>query len=331
MTENNTTTKKVFRLQGLSFKEELEGKKIDFTERILYLSLVPWEFCNWSCLFCHEDRRQKEDGELSIQEMTHIICEGADLGIKSMLLLGGEVLLNKTWEITRQLAQTAFDRDIITVVYTNGSQLTQDMALWLADRNVSLAFKVDTLNEQKYDTFTQRQGSFKSTMRAIELARKTSIGEVVCENKREKLVRLLFTTVGNAWNIDEYVSLAQFATNHGARWMMESLNHRGDVCHNSGLAIDEKVHSEAMKIAIGLNPEQNHAFKVPCRLLSCVTIRKKGEIGICPQDYKFLGNIRTCGNLAAAVQLVRQRVNQEKFYQSWNGRCPIKQTELILE
>ena len=112
---------------------------------------------------------------------------------------------------------------------------------------------------------------------------------------------------------------------------MESLNHRGDVYQNPELAIDERIHSEAMRVAIALNPEQAHTFQIPCRLLSCVTIRKTGEIGICPQDYKFLGNIRTCGNLAAAVQLVRQRVNQEKFYQSWNGKCPIKQTELILE
>ncbi len=226
------------------------------------------------------------------------------------------------------MVQAAFDRGLLTVIYSNGSQLTYDMAAWLADRNVSLALKLDSLVEEKYDAMTGVPGSFGSTMKAIEIVKQTSIGRVVAENDRERLVRLLLTTVGSSWNVEEYASLARFATNQGARWMMEALNHRGDVLKNTDLAIDARTHSEAMRLAMALNPEQKHAFHTPCRLLSCVTIRKKGEVAGCPQDYSFVGNIRECGSLASATRLVRARVQRAGHYEDWTGKCPIKRAEL---
>lgn len=317
-------TQKRIRFQGLSFREELEDQTIDFENSFVYISLVPWEFCNWSCRYCHEDRRIREKDELSLEEMSLIIEEAADLGIRSLLLLGGEVLLRSTWEITRKIVQRAFDSGLITVIYTNGSQISEEMAEFLADRNVSIALKVDSLIEEKYDMLTGGKGNFHATMRAIEILRRTSIGEVVFENNKERLVRLLFSTVGNALNLEEYVSLARFATNKGARWMMEALNHRGDVAYHPYLSLDLKEHSEAMRLAIALNPEQDHDFHIPCRLLSCVTIRKKGEIAICPQDYDFLGNIREVGDLATACNVVSEKIETMGWRKKWTGECPVK-------
>lgn len=321
---NSNIMRKRIRFQGLSFREELEGHRIDFENRIVYLSLVPWEFCNWSCQYCHEDQRIKEEGELILQEMINLIEEASDLGIKSLLLLGGEVLLENTWEITREIVQRAYDNKLITVIYTNGSQISEEMANYLADHNVSIALKVDSLNEGKYDTITQRRGSFSATMRAIQMLKKTSIGDIVFENDQEKLVRLLFSTVGNALNIEEYVSLARFATNNNARWMMETLNHRGDALYHHYLSLDSKQHSEAMQLAIALNPEQHYNFHLPCRLFSCITIRKKGDIGICPQDYSYLGNIREISDLKTACDLVIEKVKNARWKEEWTGECPVK-------
>ena len=315
---------KQFRLQGLSFKTELMGHKIDFAGEVVYLSLVPWEFCNWACLYCHEGWRRKEADELSLDEMRSIIREAGQMGIKSLLLLGGEILLMNTWIIAKEIVREAYNAGLVTLIYTNGSQLSQEMVEYLADHRVSLAFKLDSLHEDKYDSLAGQPGSFESTMRAIDIARRTSMGDVVYENDKEQLVRLLFTTVGNALNVDEYVSLARFATNHGARWMMESLNHRGDAKEHPELALDIKTHSEAMRIAMLLNPEQQHEFHLPCRLFSCITVRKKGEIAVCPQDYQFIGNIRELGSLKASAALIRNRVQAAQWREGWTGQCPVK-------
>ena len=315
---------KQIRLQGLSFRGELDGQRIDFGGRITYLALVPWEFCNWTCRYCHEQQRIKEAGELSTAEMRVIVREAGSLGIRAVLLLGGEVLLRATWPTVQEIVDEAHGQKLITLIYTNGSQLTESMVQWLADRDVSLAFKVDSLDQELCDRLTGQLGALASIMRAIELARKTSIGSVVHETSREKLVRLLFTTVGNALNAQEYVALARFATNKGARWMMEALNHRGDAVSHRELALDAKTHSEAMRIAMALNPEQYHAFDQPCRLFSCVTVRKKGQIAICPQDYSFLGNICELGSLKAACDLVKTEIERRDWRKAWTGVCPIK-------
>ena len=322
---NSDIHRKTIRLQGLSFREELDGERVDFEGRLVYLSVIPWEMCNWdSCEYCHETARFREKGELTLPETLLILDEASDLGIKSLLLLGGEVLMASVWERTQAIVRRAFENGLITVVYSNGSQLTTEMAEWLADHNVSVALKLDSLVEKKYDTLTGQDGSFRQTMRAIEIVKRTSIGEVVYENEQEKLVRLLLTTVGNAMNVDEYVSLARFATEQGARWMMEYLNYRGNAALCPELALDEETHNRAMRLAMALNPEQRHTFNEPCRLLSCITIRKRGEIAVCPQDYSFQGNIRELNSLTDAANIILARVSESEWRENWTGVCPLK-------
>jgi len=224
----------------------------------------------------------------------------------------------------KYIVSNAHANGLITVIYTNGSELTQDRAKWLADKEVSLAFKLDSLREEKYDQLTGRTGSYRKTMQSIEYAMHTSMADTVLETDSQILVRLLFTTVGCILNLDEYVSLARFATNHKARWMMESLNHRGDAVKNKHLAIDLDAHANAMKLAIMLNPQQDHNFAEPCRLFSCITIRKRGEIAICPQDYDFIGNIRNLGTLEEAIDLAKRQVLGSRWRENWTGVCPVK-------
>ena len=320
---------KVFRFQGLSFKDELEGHKIDFKDNPIYLSLIPWEYCQYDCIYCHEGTRRKDRDELDLDLMLQLISEASSIGIRSLLLLGGEVLLRVKWDVVQQIVQAAFDHGLITVIYTNGGELDSEMANWLADRDVSLAFKVDSLDPQKYDSMTRRKGSFARTMQAIKIAKGTSIGSVVSENNTDRLVRLLFTTVGCSWNVEEYISLARFSTNNGARWMMESLNHRGSACSISDITIEDKEHSEAMRLAIALNPQQQHTFHVPCRLLSCITVRRGGEIATCPQDYCTMTDLSRCGTLKQAAKTIKLQIQKENWHESWTGICPIKQADRV--
>jgi len=314
---------KKIRLQGLSFKEELMGQKIDFDKSIIYLSLIPFETCNYKCIYCHQGGDNR-NAELIIKEMSCLIREAPQLGIRSLILLGGEVLLPSVWNTTRTIVQEAYDNGLITLIFTNGSELNYEKAQFLAERNVSVALKIDSLVERKYDEITRQPGSFKKSIKSIEILKNTSIGEVVYENEKEKLVRLLFSTVGCELNYNEYISLARFATNHQARWMMELLNYRGNAIGHSELIIPLEEHSDALRLAIYLNPEQAHDFHLPCRMLSCISIHKNGEIGICPQDYDFLGNIRNVGSLSEAYKIVESKVQSNKWRNTWTGKCPIK-------
>lgn len=315
------------RVQGLSFKEELEGKEIDFN-RPVYLSLVPFENCNWNCMYCHQTQKWRGQDELDSDEMRQYVRETAQLGVKSLLYMGGEVTLPIFWNTTEEVVKEAEKQGLVPLIYMNGSGITRDRARFLADHGASVALKIDSLDENLYDRLAGSKGSFRNTMNTIETLRSTSIGEPVYETGSEKLVRLLFTTVGNALNVNEYVSLARFATNNGARWMMESLNYRGNAAAHPELFLEPQRHYEAMRTALMLNPEQDHDFDIPCRLLSGITIRKRGEVAICPQDYEFLGNIRDVGSLKRAYDLVRRRTDSYK--RNWDGKCPIKSQPILV-
>lgn len=325
---------KRFRVNGLSFEEELKGEMLPFGERIIYLGLNGvLKPCNWGCNYCLEgspgERTEKSENPLNLEEQEELIGQASELGIRGLLITGGEPLATYRFEETLRLAGKAHEKGIVPLIYTNGSYVNfhPEIADSLSDVGASVALKIDSLIPEKYDKIAGKKGAFYSTRKAIERIKATSIGEPVAENEEELLVRLLFTTVGTASNVDEYSGIARFATINGARWMMEALNLRGDALNHRELELDLEKHGESMKYALMLNPEQNHGIDAQgyCRLFYMVTVNTStGAIGVCPQDYNYLGNIRDL-SLKEAADRILYRVNDRGFRVTWNtGKCPIK-------
>lgn len=324
---------KQYRVNGLSFEEELRGDNIPFGEKIVYLGLNgALQTCNWACKYCLEgspkERKSNNKNTLSLDEQINLIDEAADLGVKTLLITGGEPFAPTKKDETIELVKKGYEKGLVPLIYTNGSYLDDKLINELANRGASVALKVDSLIPERYDKLAQRKGAYESTMKAIETVKRTCISEPIAENDSEVLVRLLFTTVGNALNVDEYVSIARFATNHGARWMMESLNLRGDTPNYHELALNRKQHAESMKYALMLNPEQGHNIDEQgyCRLFSMVTVNTStGDFGICPQDYMYLGNSRETA-FKEACDKVLKKINEPHFLEFWKtGKCPIKE------
>lgn len=323
---------KQYRVNGLSFEEEIRGETLPFGKKIIYLGLNGvLQHCNWACRYCLEGSPEERiiisKKKLWPDEELTLVDKAADLGIRGLLITGGEPLAPIRKESTFALACRAHEKGLVPLIYTNGSYIDQDLADTLADNGASIALKVDSLVPKKYDRIAQKKGAYDTTMKAIEIIKKTSISKPIAENDAEILVRLLFTTVGNALNVDEYISIARFATNHDARWMMESLNIRGDASNNTELTLDKEKHNESMRYALMLNPEQRHNIDKQgyCRLFYMITVNTStGDFGICPQDYNYIGNIKKIPLKEASKGILR-RVNNPDFLKFWNnGTCPIK-------
>jgi MoaA/NifB/PqqE/SkfB family radical SAM enzyme len=322
---------KRYRVNGLSFREDLRGETLPFGERVVYLGLNGvLQPCNWSCMYCLEGipEQRLKAGVLGLDEQLRIIEESSEYGARGLLITGGEPFSPDRVDETRALVRRGYKRGLVPLVYTNCSYLTEDLAKELADNGASVALKMDSLIPERYDRIAGREGAYYSTMKALERLRSTSVGDVAEESDSDVLVRLLFTTVGNALNADEYVSIARFATNHGARWMMETLNLRGDASNHPDLQLDPAKHSGAMGLALALNPEQQHDIEKQqyCRLFYMVSVNTAtGEFGVCPQDYGYLGNIRGVPFEEAASKVL-EKVNDPDFLETWKGGlCPIKE------
>lgn len=325
---------KQYRLNGLSFKEELKGEYIPFNEKIVYLGLNGvLQPCNWECRYCLEGAKSKRifnpKNQLSLDVQNNLIKQASEHGLKTLMITGGEPFHPQRIDATLNLIEAAEDYGLIPLIYTNGSFIDKKLGERLTASQVSLALKVESLNEETYDKITETKGSYRQTMELIDTLKKAGFNEPLFETDSKILTRLLFTTVGTRLNVDEYVGIARFSTNNGARWMMELLNFRGNAENDSELSLSKEEHSEAMDFALRLNPEQRHNIDQLgfCRLFSMITVNTStGNFGICPQDYDYLGNIKDT-TLKEAMETVLKKIQKDSFLTKAGFGCPIKKSQ----
>jgi MoaA/NifB/PqqE/SkfB family radical SAM enzyme len=106
--------------------------------------------CNLNCIGCYyksQKRQIKED--LSDDEIRRIIREAHDLGIRDLLILGGEPFMRDIFELT-----SGYD-DILFFVYTNSTLIDENIILKLKKRHNIIPF----LSLEGYSETDKRRGA----------------------------------------------------------------------------------------------------------------------------------------------------------------------------
>lgn len=141
------------------------------------LRLVAWEVtrsCNLSCAHCRGSATPASySGELTTDECFHLIGQILEVGSPIIILTGGEPLVRSD---ILQIAKYAADKGARVVMGTNGTLLSQEMAIKLKDvpvsrLGISLDFPVDKLQ----DNFRGQTGAFAAAVAGIANARKAGI------------------------------------------------------------------------------------------------------------------------------------------------------------
>src|SRR3989338_8576691 len=112
---DSSTGVKQYRVNGLSFAEELRGESLPFGKQILYLGLNGvLRSCNWACTYCLEgspqDRKEHGKEPVSLDRQLALIDEAQSLGMKSVLITGGEPFAPKRKDETLALVQRGSQR-----------------------------------------------------------------------------------------------------------------------------------------------------------------------------------------------------------------------------
>lgn len=110
--------------------------------------------CNLNCFYCHQEGCEKEDREMSPEEIGKLVSVSTEFGIKKIKLTGGEPLMrDDIVDIVQEISHPKIEDISIT---TNGVKLAEkaeDLAEAGLDRaNISL----DTMNPSTYETITAR-------------------------------------------------------------------------------------------------------------------------------------------------------------------------------
>ena len=138
--------------------------------------IVVWNLtriCNLYCVHCYADAKDKpQPGELTTAEGLRLIDDIADFGVPTLLFSGGEPLMR---EDIFQLATHAAARGIRTVLSTNGTLITPDVAGRIRDAGFSyVGVSIDGL-EEAHDRIRGKKGAFRQALAGVRYSRDAGI------------------------------------------------------------------------------------------------------------------------------------------------------------
>lgn len=138
--------------------------------------IVVWNItraCNLKCVHCYNDSRsRKAKDELSTQEAEEVLRDLAEFGVPSVLFSGGEPLERGD---LFELLESARELGLRTVISTNGTLITAEVAEKIKERGVSyVGVSLDGIG-QINDKFRGVAGAFDKAVRGIKNCRDAGI------------------------------------------------------------------------------------------------------------------------------------------------------------
>ena len=178
--------------------------------------------CPLACAHCYNNLpvgdATARARELSTVEVCRIIDEMADAGCLWLLLTGGEILARRDFV---EIYQHAKGRGLLVTLFTNGTQLTAEIADMLAEwRPFAVEITLYGRTRETYERLTGVPGSFDRCMRGIRLL-------------TERGLPLRLKTVAVSINRHEVPQMQQFAEELGVEFKFDGMiNARIDCSHS---------------------------------------------------------------------------------------------------
>jgi radical SAM protein with 4Fe4S-binding SPASM domain len=164
-----------------------------------YLHLHLTDNCNLRCVHCAVTDGARRTDRLSTRQVFRLIDELVATGVRTIALTGGEFLLRPD---ALRIAAYAADK-LHTLVSTNGTLITDQIAQTLVDLGVPVQVSLDGATAATYDRIRGR-GAFERTWRGIDLLLQRGIGD-----------RLALCMTLVQWNLHQVPALVDLAEARG--------------------------------------------------------------------------------------------------------------------
>ncbi len=257
--------------------------------------------CNLKCIHCYIDAKRTQDpGELTTEEARILIADLAAFGAPVFLFSGGEPFLR---EDLFELGKYAKDKGLRTVISTNGTLITDDMAKKVKEAGFSyVGISLDGL-EATNDKFREQKGAFKKTLSGIRscLANNVRVGLRFTINKHN------FKDLGGIFDLIEAENIPRACFYHlvysgrGSAMINDDLTHqeardtmdlifaRSKGLSNANteiLTVDN--HADGVYLYLKLKKEDEKKAQA---VLSLLKINGGNKSGIGIADVDNLGNV----------------------------------------
>lgn len=154
------------------------------------LDTCVWEItlqCCFSCKYCGSKAGRSRENELTAEECLNLADQLAELGVRRISMIGGEVFMRKDWDI---IAKRIFDHNIALNIITNGFVFTEEILSKLKTVSVeSVSVSIDG-TEEIHDKY-RMPGSFKRAVNAVRVLSDAGIPVSVISTLNSENVKVL--------------------------------------------------------------------------------------------------------------------------------------------
>jgi MoaA/NifB/PqqE/SkfB family radical SAM enzyme len=279
-------------------------ERASLEHRVIKAQLELTYRCNLHCRHCYTDPYNASEffpRELTLGETTRLLDDLADLGVIWLNLSGGEIFQHpRFWDIYRHAHRAGF----LLQLYTNGTLFTRSVIERLQQHPpFTIDVSCHTVDEARFDWFTQVPGSFRSFLRGLDLLRTSGLS-------------FNFRTKAMNWNRRELPDIRRF---------VESFDQR----FGCTTTLSPRLNGDCSSLDYRLAPEEIVALRetdaagdeLPCqattalsppstdRLYRCgcgtdtIHISAWGELGTCTMQYEQRISLRQVPLREAVSQL----------------------------
>jgi len=175
-------------LRGYSYSPEKIRAARD-ADRLLCLRMETNENCNLSCLYCYSNSHEnRHPHQMSFRGACDAVDQARELGIESMVYLGGEPLLyDHFWPFVEHVCR----HDIAMVIFTNGMLIDATVAQHLSHLGTSIMLKWDGMEHSQdlltgSGTYARIRAALTSLLKAgfaVREGQYTRLGLSACATK----------------------------------------------------------------------------------------------------------------------------------------------------
>jgi radical SAM protein with 4Fe4S-binding SPASM domain len=185
------------RIYGAEFSPEEIAEAVK-NNKILSMEIEFNKSCNFRCLYCyasdHTETRQRD--ELNQSEFLELINQARELGARKIIILGGEPML---YPPIVEMIQYIRGLDLDVELFTNGTNITREMAQMLYDLGVRVVLKMNTFEEKIQDMLSGRKGAYAQIQEAFNNLKRAGypsadhfmgISTVICQQNIDELPKM---------------------------------------------------------------------------------------------------------------------------------------------
>lgn len=249
--------------------------------------------CNLRCRHCYTDPYNNRDDirhELSTTEIERLLVEMRELGVVWLNLTGGDIFMHPQFF---DIYESAYRKGFLLQLYTNGTLFTRAIVERLERMPpFTIDISVHSVNEARFDWFTQVPGAFRAFLRGLELIRQSTLP-------------LTFKTKLMNWNHDELADIQAFVEAWGQPFEYtsslsprlngdcSSLDYRippDDLATLTGIDVTG-VPSQPACNALADQAGTDRLFRCGCGT-DTIHISAWGELGTCTLQYEHRASLR---------------------------------------